>query len=217
METKTCPACRQEKPLGEFYKSKKRVHSWCKRCLCESHNRRWVERKIEAIRLFGGKCCECGYCKNYAALEFHHLDPKEKDFVWAILRRMEWPRIIEELKKCILLCANCHRETHWPSASVDQYGEATIKTLLNRTNEIKPTGSCPNCGKDVYGTNHCSVACSSFSRRKAQRPSRKKLEQLLNEKPTTQIALYYGVSDNAVKKWAKSYGIWRPRRDSNPE
>jgi hypothetical protein len=47
------------------------------------------------------------------ALEFHHLDPKAKEFAIShdgITR--SWSKIQAELAKCVLLCANCHRETH---------------------------------------------------------------------------------------------------------
>lgn len=43
-------------------------------------------------------------------------------------------------------------------------------------------------------------------------PSKEELEKLLWEKPTTQIAEQFGVSDNAVAKWAKSYGLTKPPR-----
>lgn len=216
MKTKICPSCQEEKTMNEFYSSKNRIHSWCKKCLCENQNKRWVERKIEAMKLFDSKCCKCGYCKNYAALEFHHLNPKEKDFVWTKLRRMEWPEIVKELKKCVLLCANCHREEHWPDAVFENYKDSEIKTFLNRE-EIKPTGTCLHCGADVYRTKYCSVKCSSMSKRKVSRPSKKELSELLKNKSITSIAISYKVSGNAVKKWAKSYKIWKPRRESNPE
>ena len=205
MKTKTCPMCQQEKTISSFYKSKKRIYSWCKKCLCENQSRRWVERKIEAMKLFDSKCCKCGYCKNYAALEFHHLDPKEKDFVWTKLRELSWVKITEELKKCVLLCANCHREEHWPDAIFENYKEIEVKTFLN--NEMKPTGSCPQCGDDVYRTKYCSVKCSSTSKRKVKRPSKKKLQKLMSENPMVKIASMYGVSDQAVRKWARSYQI----------
>jgi hypothetical protein len=69
-----------------------------------------LELKERAIAYLGSKCCLCGYDLCPAALEFHHLDPKEKDLV--ISRSMSWKRIEAELKKCELLCSNCHREVH---------------------------------------------------------------------------------------------------------
>lgn len=217
MTKKKCPACDQLKPLKEFYKSNNKVYARCKKCLCENHKLRWTERKIEAMKLFGSKCCRCGYCRNYAALEFHHLDAKEKDFAWVKLRQLSWDQIIKELKKCILLCANCHREEHWPDAVFEKHEDRKIQSFLNRTNEIKPTGLCPQCGLDVYQTKYCSVKCSSMSKRKAKRPSEEELSWLLKTKTLTAIAHQYRVTGNAVKKWAKAYGIWQPRRDSNPE
>ena len=68
--------------------------------------RRWIERKRKAIDYKGGSCAGCGYSKYYGALEFHHVDPKEKDVSWDKLRLTSWDNIIKELDKCTLLCAN---------------------------------------------------------------------------------------------------------------
>lgn len=62
-----------------------------------------------------GKCCQiCGYDKCNSALEFHHIDPKEKDFTFG--KVISTPKnaalLKNELKKCIMLCSNCHREVH---------------------------------------------------------------------------------------------------------
>tara|TARA_R110002167_G_scaffold168964_2_gene366698 strand:+ start:143 stop:388 length:246 start_codon:yes stop_codon:yes gene_type:complete len=74
----------------------------------------WKRRKankIKAVELLGGKCEICGYNKSISALEFHHNDPTEKDFVVGGMK-YGWTRIEKELKKCRLVCANCHREIH---------------------------------------------------------------------------------------------------------
>lgn len=68
--------------------------------------------KIKAIEYKGGCCQKCGYNKCNAALEFHHLDPNEKDFGIGTYTVLSWDKIKEELDKCILVCANCHREIH---------------------------------------------------------------------------------------------------------
>ena len=69
--------------------------------------------KIMSIQLKGGKCIFCGYSKYVGALELHHLDPSKKDFSLSVrgLTR-SWEKIQSELDKCILVCANCHRELH---------------------------------------------------------------------------------------------------------
>ncbi len=59
----------------------------------------------------GGKCVVCGYDKYLGALHFHHLNPNEKDFTISN-DRIKLVEAVEESKKCILLCANCHAEVH---------------------------------------------------------------------------------------------------------
>jgi len=77
---------------------------------------RGLERKRKLIEMCGGSCVDCGYKKNISALEFHHLDPNKKSF-GIDLRQCsctKWEKLVEEVKKCVLICANCHRERHNP-------------------------------------------------------------------------------------------------------
>jgi 5-methylcytosine-specific restriction endonuclease McrA len=71
---------------------------------------RRVKYKQNAVDMAGGKCSVCGYCKCISALEFHHLDPSEKEI--SIRYGLGREKLESELKKCVLLCANCHREVH---------------------------------------------------------------------------------------------------------
>ena len=59
----------------------------------------------------GGKCERCGYNAYLGALDFHHLDSSKKDFTIGD-RDFKLKDCLEESKKCILICANCHREIH---------------------------------------------------------------------------------------------------------
>lgn len=59
----------------------------------------------------GGKCERCGYDTYLGALDFHHVNPTEKDFTIGN-RDYKLIECVEESKKCILICANCHREIH---------------------------------------------------------------------------------------------------------
>ena len=69
--------------------------------------------KKEMVDYKGGKCERCGYDKYIGALEFHHLNPEEKDFTLSHLKIYSFNQvIIDELDKCMLLCSNCHREIH---------------------------------------------------------------------------------------------------------
>ena len=68
--------------------------------------------KLMAIEYKGGKCVKCGYNKCVDALEFHHLS-LDKDFnIGTKGYTRSWDKVKIELDKCILLCANCHREEH---------------------------------------------------------------------------------------------------------
>lgn len=111
--SKICLDCQVEKPIAEFYtkgKNRKGPQSRCKPCHKENSRLRQNQSKAYAVERGGGKCQRCGYNKCMAALEFHHLNPTEKEPTWNSLRAWSKARIDEALKKCLLLCANCHRE-----------------------------------------------------------------------------------------------------------
>jgi hypothetical protein len=74
-----------------------------------------TNRKQRIVDCLGGKCEICGYQKCLASLEFHHKDPKTKEFcISEAFRRGMYDEdvIIEEARKCLLLCSNCHKELH---------------------------------------------------------------------------------------------------------
>lgn len=73
---------------------------------------RWRRIKEKAIEYKGGCCQSCGYDIHPAALQFHHDRPSEKEVNWTKLRLRSWDKVVLELDKCILLCANCHAIVH---------------------------------------------------------------------------------------------------------
>ena len=81
----------------------------------------------------GGKCEKCGYNKYLGALEFHHLNSEEKDFTIGN-RDFRLKECIQESKKCILLCSNCHKELH---ANLWDLGDLSIINLKEQE-EVKP-------------------------------------------------------------------------------
>lgn len=70
-----------------------------------------INIKQKAIKFMGGRCAICGYNKTARALHFHHINPKEKEFRISSTTRI-WKNLEIELKKCVLLCSNCHNEVH---------------------------------------------------------------------------------------------------------
>jgi hypothetical protein len=97
-----CKVCHKD-----FY-TKNAAHE----CPCCSSRRIRSGRKQMAINIFGGKCCICGYSKSKKALNFHHLCPDTKKMSLSYNWEKSLDRVMEELKKCILLCSNCHAEVH---------------------------------------------------------------------------------------------------------
>ena len=71
------------------------------------------ERKLKLAELLGGKCVICDYHRCAKALEFHHVDESTKeDKGCGLCFLSRWDKLLEEIKKCVLLCSNCHREVH---------------------------------------------------------------------------------------------------------
>lgn len=90
--------------------------------MASSHNvKLWRARfKQRIVDEFGGKCSICSYNKCAAALELHHLDPTLKDPSFSKFRSSPSAieKVAKELTKCILVCANCHREIHYNNLEV---------------------------------------------------------------------------------------------------
>lgn len=130
-ENRICSRCKLEKNLNEFrfkYKNKGIRQSHCRECqrlyvrehylanteyyINKAKNRKPKAKLTHAIFLLSIKkeCADCGNT-HPAVLEFHHLNPniKENDIGRMTSRR----KILEESKKCVVLCANCHRIRHW--------------------------------------------------------------------------------------------------------
>jgi hypothetical protein len=81
---------------------------------CTSCNSRIAKqkKKQKCVEYKGSKCILCGYSKCIKALEFHHLDPKKKDFTISNRLGLKWEKLKKELDKCVILCCLCHVEVH---------------------------------------------------------------------------------------------------------
>lgn len=129
-----CTKCKTEKEATEFHKRSSRpngLKSWCKVC-ANTHetskspeakkirfNQIKVNEKVRRLELFEklkayteekGGCKTCGEL-DYVVLEFDHRDRSDKSFTIssAVGRVITWNKLLIELEKCDILCANCHR------------------------------------------------------------------------------------------------------------
>jgi len=77
-------------------------------------NARWEKKNVEFFKEFKRdlKCVRCGESEP-SCIEFHHEDPTIKDFdIASAVRRYSIDRVLMEMAKCLILCANCHRKEH---------------------------------------------------------------------------------------------------------
>jgi hypothetical protein len=143
MEEKRCSTCKSDKPIGEFVwinKEKGKLSLSCKPCRKEIAKRSYEKNKLKVItdvqqkrKDLGSwlqelkdrlKCELCNEDENIC-LDFHHLDPLEKEYtISQMLNRGSKNKVLKEIKKCICVCSNCHRKIH-------KYGLENTKALMN--------------------------------------------------------------------------------------
>lgn len=178
-----------------------------------------INYKKRIVKCMGGKCCICGYDKYYGALELHHLKPEEKSFAFSDATYKAWETLKEEMKKCTLLCANCHREVEAGIVELDlisSFNEEIYNLIQEEINNIKKKSEqsyCQFCGNLVTKNNDTCVTCASLKRRTVERPDRETLKNLIRNNSFTSIAIQYKVSDNAIRKWCDSYNLPRKVKD----
>ena len=133
MEKKICTQCKRELPIEDFYwRDKKRGlrRSECKDCHNGYVKRNYQEKKqrVEEIKEEFG-CQKCGDKRSYV-LDFHHIEPKTKEqgIARLISNNATETHINNEIKKCVCLCANCHREFHYLENKKEGF---TLEDYLN--------------------------------------------------------------------------------------
>ena len=118
MKTKICSVCGIEKPIEEFGfrdKQKGTYRANCKSCHSKAMKDKYHKNKELLNDAKKNLSCEkCGYNKCLEALEFHHIDSTTKiNTVARLSVHSNIETATQEMKKCIVLCANCHREFHF--------------------------------------------------------------------------------------------------------
>ncbi len=126
---KLCPKCENEKPFEEFNKNKTQKDGYqriCKLCSQNEHKKWYYSNKNIQLEKNKGhrlkfkqwyidlkKTFYCQKCKDtrWYILDFHHLDPSQKEFEIGNHQFSKY-KLLEEISKCITLCRNCHQEFH---------------------------------------------------------------------------------------------------------
>lgn len=125
---KTCSYCKTEKPESEFQKhslTKDGLQSWCRECkrlFGNKHRNTKIFRMNEYKREKGCLLCEEN---DPVALVFHHINPEEKSFTISEFTHHKWMDILLEIKKCVVVCRNCHSKIH----AHDSYRKLLIKQI----------------------------------------------------------------------------------------
>lgn len=190
-----------------------------------THVTAFRKRRIQYARgLLGSKCCLCGYSTFGGALDFHHIDPAEKVFIICTSKTPGSLQFFKELAKCVLLCANCHREVEAGVTEVPpdvyrySFSEEDVKRFFSTASNyhVKPTRVCSVCGGPVPGQRvYCSPACSGLSaEHKRKIPSSvEELTSLLQEHNwnISSVARSLFVTQSGVRKALKAAGLIRRR------
>lgn len=127
---KFCNSCNQEKPIDTFsFKSKTKGtrHSKCKTCHRIDQKKHYQKNTEYYIQKASEKKkqtrqwwqeykkqfkCSCGE-SHPACIEFHHHEKNKEDNVSYIINNGSKKKALEEIKKCIPICSNCHRKLHY--------------------------------------------------------------------------------------------------------
>lgn len=153
-----------------------------------------LKKRIVKEGLKEWKCERCSnteWLGEKIPLELHHIDHNPKN---------------NKLDNLKLVCPNCHYKEHNPTAiKVEKIKKARAKRKQSYRAR-KKLNRCLLC-EQPCADRYCSYACYNKAQQKVNRPSKEELEQMIRENSFLQIGKQYGVSDNAVRKWAKQYGI----------
>ena len=140
---KICSSCKKTKPLTDFnWKDKRKDNrqTFCRDCQhinakkhYENNKQYYIDKRkrrndtlINIIRKLKDKpCVDCGIKYPYYVMDFDHREGNVKiaDITRLSNRGFSIEKILEEIKKCDLVCSNCHRER-------------THKRLLNKQNRV---------------------------------------------------------------------------------
>jgi len=106
-----CKGCKLYLPITEFHKDRSKKYGYGNRCKsCELVRSKQTYRgKRDYVREHKNKpCADCGGTYPYFAMQFDHRPGTQKLFVLSSNMRKTFMAIAEEIKKCDVVCTNCH-------------------------------------------------------------------------------------------------------------
>jgi len=172
----------------------------------------WRKRtKKRLVEAFGGKCCLCNKIFPPELYDFHHIDPKTKKFSLGAARGSitSWKNLVEEVRKCVMLCANCHRliEHGYKKLpdNVPRFDESFEK--YESVKEILPkyaNHNCPVCGsnKVLRRNTYCSSSCAGIAgNRIKNKPPIEEIKKLVEDNGWVQTGRMFGVTESTVRHW----------------
>lgn len=166
-------------------------------------------KKLLLVKEFGSKCAICQYDKCITALEFHHINEDEKNFAISQSKNIKWEILLNEAKKCILVCCRCHREIHEGLHNLSKYvNEVNIENLKEKF-RCKTKVKCLTCGNKTYNEYFCSIKCSAKNQERIKWNDEKLIDMFCNKKiNVNKISKMLELSYNTVKKRLIKLNVW---------
>ena len=175
-------------------------------------------RKKLVVKMAGNKCQVCELDEDIRLLDIHHQDEDHHNNEWSNLR---------------CLCVMCHAKHHRCEKNFSipclPNDVVKMKNAINslgkpkrlkkmrmqaKNRKLNQAKQCLHCEKLFIPSQnriqYCSHQCYSLSTRTPGRPTKEELSEMINSMSWIAIGKKYNVSDNAVRKWAKNYGLtWK--------
>lgn len=182
--------------------------------------------KHRGVQFLGGICRNCGNNFEDCCYDFHHLNPEEKDFTVGNVQTngaKSWYKVRDELKKCVLLCANCHRLVHNGLIEIElmpyfdnefyEWDLANYKLIDLKTGCPKLVDTtCPKCGGYKSPSGAQCLECAKKEQRRFN-ITREELKEMIYTETFTDIGKRYGVSDNSIRKRCEKFGLPSHKKD----
>lgn len=170
----------------------------------------WRRRtKKRLIKAFDNECCVCKGNFDPVIYDFHHVNEEKESKISDISRASirSWGKIVNEVRKCVMVCSNCHRLIH-----------AGIKQVPHDAKRFNEKYTCydpivypkikTKSGKKVY-----YLLIQKYTEKSKRlinkKPPRNLLKTLLKKNSITSLSHIFDVSRTTIRRWAKGYGIIR--------